>query len=295
MNYRLKIEVEKRFKTIFIHLVMYGLLIVVAGCTSVVVQPQEQLQPQEQVYKDLTATPQPQEQLLLQEQTHKESEAVPQPVIASVSQSTAANGELTLMIKGSELDGGDVVEIYDSSGKYIGSGNLSVSPGSRTNGRIVMKGVKAGKYTVKIKKTNGQYSKAEPLMVPKPPAKKPVPMPKPKEQCSGSFSKEPNVVYLGGGVAANLLDGYLAQQGANKKNISYYLKIKFYTKEADNLNPVTVALDGGGGLEAGFVESPEDFINKIKKKFKGRVAELPPTFVEDALREKADYFQCPAK
>ena len=221
------------------------------------------------------------------------SKQAPVPVIISISPLTTEEGNLTLTINGNGLDDEALVEVYDSTGKYIGSGVLSGKLNRRTSDLSkIMKEAKPGKYTVKVKNPNGQYSKPTTLTINE--AKKSKSVQKKSEQCDGNSSENPRVLYLGGGDATKLFERYLSQNSKIESTLPRDIKIKFYQKEKEtsDLSLQTVVL---GDMEQLFVESQEDFLNKIKKQLKGRVAELTDTLADDAVRENADYFQCPVK
>ena len=182
-----------------------------------------------------------------------------------------------------------VAELYDSSEKRIWSGNLS---GKRlTVDAKTIKNNKGGKYTLKLRNQNGQYSKAIPLVVPKPIPKlvklKPV-SPK-RAECESEIANKPSVLYLGGGDAVKLFERYLAKNSGVESRLSYAFKVKFYSKsnEAAELSLQTAQL---GDMEQMFVESPDDFLNKLRKQMKGKAAEFVVTLAEDAKAENADFF-----
>lgn len=288
----------KLLKALISYIVIISCLIIsIADCTKVVVQPTPvsatttpEVMPETPVPIPAPEPPAP-----------PAPEYKPAPTITSIRQSSPVNGTFTITINGSGFDSGAVVQIYNSSGKHIGSGILSGKLKSRTSTQIVVagttKGVRTGKYTVKVKNPDGQYSNPAVLTIPE--AQKPIlATPKP-DQCSGSLSKKPSILYLGGGEAEKLFERYLAQNSEAENKLPYSLKIKFYEKEKDKTDLIlqTVELGNAASLymEQMFVESRTDFLNKIKKLLNGRVAEPYVTLAEDASRENADYFQCPAK
>lgn len=257
------------------------------GCTSVVVQPTPapvptsvQIPTQEPNLPSTNAPiPAPESKLI--------------PTVESISPlNITTDGKITITIKGSGLDNEAIVEVYDSTGKYIGSGILSGTSSRRTSDLSkTMKGVKAGKYTVRIKNTNGQYSNKQTLII-REAQKNTSSIASKSKQCIGSLSKKPKALYLGGGEATKIFERYLSQNSGVESELPRDIKIKFYEKEKEttDLSVQTIML---GDMEQMFVESQEDFLNKIKKQLKGRVAEFVPTLVDDAAKGNADYFQCP--
>lgn len=255
------------------------------GCASVVIQPIQTSallpaqMPTQEPKSPSTNAPMP------------APESKPIPTVEPISPLTyTGDGKIIITIKGSGLDNEAIVEVYDSTGKYIGSGVLSVKPNKKTvDLSQAMKGANAGKYTVRIKNPNGQYSNNQTLIIRKE-SKPTAVVVKKSKQCSGNLTKKPKVIYLAGDEAAKLFDQYLSQNSGIEKELPRDIKIKFYEKESTDLTLKSVML---GDMEQLFVESQEDFLNKIKKLLKGRVAELIDTLIDDAAKENADYFQCP--
>ncbi|MBI4823843.1 MAG: hypothetical protein HY805_06400 [Nitrospirae bacterium] len=177
----------------------------------------------------------------------------------------------------------DVVFI-DASGKIVGTGK----PKNRTDNQVVVsvKNIKPGRYTVKVKGSDGLYSNAAILTI----QQKSKPVQNVKHQCSGNYSNNPKVVYLGGGDAVQLFEGFLNHNGGIK--LSYNLRVKYHEKNNET-NSLEVKTANLGDIEQMFVESQADFVNRIRKMLKGKTAELPDTFTADALGESADYYMCP--
>ena len=93
------------------------------------------------------------------------------------------------------LKGGTVVELYEASGRALGSATVV----SMTNDRIVLKlaNVGDGEYAVQVRKPNGAVSNAAKLVL-KRPALKPRPPRSPApDPCSAKTTRRPSVVYLG--------------------------------------------------------------------------------------------------
>lgn len=264
---------DKKFIKVYATNAICCLVISVLGCTT----PPPPKEHMSAYMQETVATP--------------EQEYKPAPIINSIIQSPAANGTRTITLKGSGFDNGAAVEIYTTSGKYIGSGILSGKPHSNQLTVKLMKGLEPGKYTVKVKSPDGRFSNTSTLTIPK--TSKP-----PPPQCVGHFSKEPKVIYLGGGDAVKLFERYLGKNSEIKTDTGNFdIKIKFYEKEkaADSISLQTVWLNDElkDYLRKQMIESWEDFIKIIKKRLKGRVAEPSGTLADDAARENADYFQCP--
>ncbi|MBI4972968.1 MAG: hypothetical protein HZC16_04025 [Candidatus Omnitrophica bacterium] len=283
----------KTLQGLSLYIIIYCLIINVAGCTKVVVQPTP-------VSTTTTTTPEPASEPVPEPVlTPTMPEPVPEPKsapsITSIRQSPPVNGTFTLTINGSGFDSGAIAQIYNSSGKHIGSGGLSGKPHNNQMA-VKLKDLKSGKYTVKVKNQDGQFSNAITLIIPKP-----VPPPPPIPQCTGNFSKEPKIIYLGGGDAIRLFERYLAENSGIKTDTGNFdIKIKFYEKEkaAADILPQTVCLNDSNVkdyLMKSLFESWEDFLNEMKKRLKGRVAEFHPMLSDEAIKENADYFQCPAK
>lgn len=214
----------------------------------------------------------------------KTAEPASPPVITSISPSKVSEGKFTVNIKGSGFVGGVEVVFFDASGKLVGSGKLK----DRTDNQVVVsvRNIRPGRYSVKVKGADGLYSNAETLII----YQKPKPAKNIKPQCSGNYSKNPKVVYLGGGDAVQLFEGFLAHNGGIK--LDYSFKVKYYEKNSETSNS-TLRTIGLNDMEQLFVEYQEDFLNKIRKRLKGKIAELPDTFTADALSENADYYMCP--
>jgi len=222
------------------------------------------------------------------------------PTISSVTQSVAPDGSIIFTIKGSGIDNGTILEIHTASGKRIGNDTVfeKISDPVQTAITKPITDVGAGKYNIILKNSAGQYSQESKVTIHE--AKVRIPeakvtirkesLPKSTEQCSGEFSKKPHVLYLGGGEAEEVFKRYLSHNAGVDKTLPRDIKIKFYEKkETDNLSLQTIALND---MEQMFVESQEDFFNKIQKRLKGRVATPTSLLVDDASREKADYCQC---
>lgn len=218
----------------------------------------------------------------------------PAPTISSVSHAPV-NGGRTITLKGSGFDSGAVVEIYSASGKYIGSGILSGKPHSNQMTVKLTKGLESGKYTVKVKTSDGRFSNATTLTIPKLPKQQALPIPQ-SIHC-GNFSKEPKSIYLGGGDTEKLFERYLAENAGIKTDIGNFdIKVKFYEKGEEGISLQTVWLNDANlkdYLRKQLIESWEDFISIIKERLKGHVAERVMSLVDDASKENADYFQCP--
>lgn len=283
-----------------LYIVVYCLIINLAACSSVVVQPV----PVSVSVPEYAVVSEPVPPSVSSLEPAVEAEPVPTthdaspplvsapvtaPTISSISQSPAQNGAHTITLKGSGLDNGAIIEIYSASGKYIGKGILSGKPHSNQMTVKLMKGLESGKYTVKVKTQDGRFSNTTTLTIPK--ITKAVQQVPQTPQCTGHFSKKPSVLYLCGGDAEKLLESYLAQNSGFEK-LPYSLKIKFYEKEKDKTDLILQSIELGD-MEQLFVESQKDFLEKMKKRLKGRVAELSTTLPDDASRENADYFQCP--
>lgn len=264
MNKPLQIKGLKRIKALSICIAVSCLMINIAACSSVVVQPTP---PAPAPPYDDTPSPAP------------APVPSPLPTIASISQSPSKNGARTIKVKGSGFDKGVFVEIYSASGKYIGSGILSGKPHSNQL-TVKLPDLKPGKYTVKVKTTDGRFSNATTLTIPKPVT---------QPQCTGNFSEKPKVLYLGGGDADKLFEHYLSQNRGVEDKLPYTLKVKFYEKKETELILQTISL---GEFEDLFVESRKDFLHRIKKRLNGKVAELTAILADDASKENADYFQC---
>lgn len=255
-NESLHIEGTKRVGTLMASFAVFCVIIGVPGCASVVVQPEKPIQ-------------------------------VQAPAIISVSKlESARNGTITLTVEGSEFSTGDVVEIYNTAGKLVGTGR----PNSITSKHIGVnvKNPGAGNYTVKVKKPDGQYSSTSTITIDKSPKPQFKTQAKPQPTPQSSFTKSPSVLYLGGGDAETLFARYIAQNSLVE--LPYSLKIKFYVKKEAVLELQTVVMSD---MEQLFIESREVFLSKIKKLLKGRVAEQTDSLVDDATREKADYLQYP--
>ena len=120
---------------------------------------------------------------------------MPAPSIGSVRQSDVRNGVPTITINGDGFEGGTVVELYEASGRALGSATVV----SMTNDRIVLKlaNVGDGEYAVQVRKPNGAVSNAAKLVL-KRPALKPRPPRSPApDPCSAKTTRRPSVVYLG--------------------------------------------------------------------------------------------------
>jgi hypothetical protein len=251
------------------------LTMTVVGCTSVVVQQPPVADDAKVVRVETAPVP------------------APAPTVIAVSPATVADGTLSIVINGEGFDNNTVAELYDSSGKHVWSGNLSGK--HLTVDAKTIKHEKGGNYTLKLRNQNGQYSKAIALVVPtqkpKPAIVKLNPVPPKQAECENEIANKPNVLYLGGGDATKLFERYLAKNSEVESRLSYTFKVKFYSKsnEASEPSLQTAAL---GDMEQMFVESPDDFLDKLRKQMKGKVAEYVATLAEDAKAESADYFQC---
>ncbi len=213
---------------------------------------------------------------------------MPAPSIGSVRQSDVRNGVPTITINGDGFEGGTVVELYEASGRALGSATVV----SMTNDRIVLKlaNVGDGEYAVQVRKPNGAVSNAAKLVL-KRPALKPRPPRSPApDPCSAKTTRRPSVVYLGGGDAGSLFDNYLARNSEGEANAPYGLKVKFYEKEGSSL---ALRTKGLSDMQQLFVESREDFFEKIRNLLSGKVAESDPALRESAEKEGADYVYCP--
>jgi hypothetical protein len=199
------------------------------------------------------------------------------PKITSVSPAIAENGLLTVTLKGSGFDIGAIVEVYDSSGKFLGSGIIT-KPKQKTSNTIVtsLKIASPGKYVFKVKNPDGHFSNSTSLTIP---------ATQKEEKTAHRFTKEPRILYLGGGNAEVLFERYLSENNVTARRCSYDMKIKFYKNNIIK----TVELDDTGMAQL-FIEGPEDFVRKLKKKLKGQTAELNGKVVNDAIRENADYY-----
>lgn len=276
-------------------------LIFIVGCSKPVVKPttmQEPLvesvqEPSQELLHSPAQTPVP---------PTTSSSITITPIITSMGHSITA-GKLSLKINGSGFDSGAIAQIYNSSGKPIASGILSGKDANEKMVAMPIKGIGPGKYTVKVKNPDGQFSNEAAFTISKPikpePPKHVTKQTVKQAQCDSKFSKEPKVIYLGGGDAVKLFERYLAENsGIRTDNGNFDIKIKFYEKgkEATDISLQTVCFDDSNlrdYLKKQFFESWEDFITKIKERLKGRMAELSPTIADDAAKEDADYFQCP--
>lgn len=219
------------------------------------------------------------------EPTREPSRAKRPHIVSIVQSPTGEHETISFTINGRGFDSGAVLEVYGKSGKIVWSGPIRGGK-QDANGRQVAlsnsaKNIPPGKYTLKIKNPNGEYSEAKAFTIVEPP-----------NPCLGNASKKPKAVFLGGGEAASLFERYLSQNPDIENNLPRDIKIKFYKKEGENADPVlqTVAL---GDMEVMFVESQEDFISKTKQKLKGKVAEYVASLADEAQRGLGDYFQCP--
>lgn len=242
------------------------------------------------------------------------------PTISSVKQSITPDGSITFTIEGTGINSQTIVEIY-SSGKLIGSAKIAGETGYKGDIQIAttkpIKGVTGEKFTIKLK--NAQSSEEMEIMnqsvrvakqdakvvkknakVAKQDAKVATTQqaqssPRPVEKCPGSYSAQPHVLYLGGGLAEKLFEQYLSNNTQlDNKKLPHDIKIKFYEseKETGGLLLRTVAM---APLERAFVESKADFLSKITALLKGRMAAVTSSLVDDAKKEKADYLQCPSQ
>jgi hypothetical protein len=86
-----------------------------------------------------------------------------------------------------------------------------------------------------------------------------------------------------------MFERYLAQSSDVAGKIPYRVKIKFYQQEAADLVLQTVNL---GEFEDLFLESRNDFFEKMKKRLRGKTAVFNPSLKDEAARENAHYLQC---
>jgi len=161
--------------------------------------------------------------------------------------------------------------------------------------------LKSHRYWIRVKNPSGNYSQKIELNLPKQPSPTPSPTPtptptptqlplQPPEKCTKSFSKEPHVIYLGGGDAEKLFDRYLSQNCGIGNSLPKEVVIKMYVKdEKGTMAQVPVGL---GDMEQLFVESQDDFLAKLKKRLRGKTAEYSPALPNEAAKDHADYFQC---
>lgn len=240
------------------------ILISLVGCATVKVESPAPLSP-----------PTPSQQLI--------------PIVSEIKPAPFVKGARTFTIKGNYLDSETIVEIYNSSGNIVASSRLKKSGNEQV--ADFGKNLDAGNYTVKIKSKDGLSSNSVPITIPKlPTPPKPT---SPVEKCTGSLPQKLSVLYLGGGDAKKLFESFLSQH-SEKKDIDYSLMIKFYEKGKDTAD-LTLQIIKLDDMESAFVESPEDFLEKIKKRLQGKVAEFSETLIEDAGRDNAGYFQCAKK
>ena len=208
----------------------------------------------------------------------------PAPRIDAINQTTVTDGT-GIELVGSGFEDGAVAELLAANGSIIGSvavagdavRRTAVLPASITN---------VGSYEVRIRNINGQYSNLASFSLV--PSTQEQSQAEP-DQCSSDLTGSSMTLYLGGGDAEKLFDRYMAQDSDITGKLPYRMKIKFYEQHGSELALQVVGL---GEFEDLFVESRNDFFERLKKQLRGRTAELTPAVQQDAAKEKAQYFQC---
>jgi hypothetical protein len=209
----------------------------------------------------------------------------PAPRIESINYITSEDGKHLVEVVGSGFESGAVAEIVTAHGSVIGSADLV---GGKVRGTAALSGAlgDVGAYEVRVKNPDGQQSNAASLSVVSNTQEQP---PTNTRRCAADLSGSPMTLYLGGGDAAALFDQYIAQDADNVGKLPYRMKVKFYEQGESELVLQVVSL---GEFEDLFVESRNDFIERLRKRLSGRTAAVTPTLKQDAMREKAQYFQC---
>jgi hypothetical protein len=207
------------------------------------------------------------------------------PRIGSIKHWIAEDGTQRIEVTGSGFDDAAVAEVRDSTGHLVGAVELSGDKVRRTG---VLPSSIAGKgpLDVRIRNLNGQYSRQASISISVIAEKLP---PTNKRQCGGDLSGSPMTLYLGGGDAEKIFDQYLMQDADKGGKLPYRMKVKFYEQQGAERALQVVNL---GEFEDLFVESRNDFLEKLKKRLRGRQALLTPELEQDAAQEKAQYFRC---
>jgi hypothetical protein len=212
----------------------------------------------------------------------------PPPRIESINYFTAADGSHLVELVGSGFESGAIAEILAPHGHVIGSANLV---GDKVRGTAaLLRGISdTGRYEVRLKNADGQYSNVASLDVV---ASEQTSSLTNLQRCAADSSGNLMTLYIGGGDAAELFDQYIAQDADIAGKLPYRLKIKFYEQKESDLALQVVNL---GEFEDLFVESRSDFFERMRTRLRGRRAAATPAVQQDAAKEKAQYYQCEPK
>ncbi|MFN4896541.1 MAG: hypothetical protein ACK5HO_12205 [Pseudomonadota bacterium] len=207
------------------------------------------------------------------------------PSISEVRHLLADDGSHRVEVLGSDLRDGAVAEIYNEVGGLLGSVALA-GDGTRRTATLPPNMARVGEYKITVSNPDSRYSNMARLSIVEPQPEIVPPTPSP---CDSDLSGSASTVYLGGGDAEKMFERYLAQSSDVAGKIPYRVKIKFYQQEAADLVLQTVSL---GEFEDLFLESRNDFFEKMKKRLRGKTAVFNPSLKDEAARENAHYLQC---
>lgn len=104
-------------------------------------------------------------------------------------------------------------------------------------------------------------------------------------------SYRPAMLYLAGGKARDLFEGYLSENKGIRERIPLTFKVKFYEKNGTDVRLETVGLEPWSLIG---IDSRASVLNMFRKQMGERVAEVTDEkdLIKEARQEKADLFLC---
>lgn len=210
------------------------------------------------------------------------------PRIDSINYITEPNGVHVIELAGSGFEDGAVAEVLAANGRLVAT--VASKGDSYTRAAELPNSIAdVGTYELRIKNPNGQLSNSASLSVVL--SDQDLSRKDPK-RCMADLTGSPMTLYLGGGDAEKLFEQYMTQDADLAGKLPYRMKVKFY-EQGDSEGALQVV--SLGEFEDLFVESRNDFMERLKRQLRGRNAVLAPALQDDAAREKAHLFRCEAE